>query len=74
MFSSFIFFLYFLLLLVFVVGVIVVIYHLATFSLNRSFARSMIILLLVGAVVLLTVNLYFFSIIDWDDFFSLFLL
>ncbi len=67
MFSTFALILYLFLLAVFVGGIIVVIYHLLTFRLNRTLAWFMVTFLLLGAVLLLGINLFYFSQVDWGE-------
>jgi len=67
MFSTFALILYLFLLLIFVSGIIVVIYHLLTFRLNRTLAFFMVTFLLLGAVLLLGLNLFYFSQVDWGE-------
>ena len=70
MFSTFALILYLFLLAVFVSGVIVVIYHLLTFRLNRTLAFFMVTFLLLGAVLLVGLNLFYFSEVDWKTVFQ----
>ena len=70
MFSTFALILYLFLLAVFVGGIIVVIYHLLTFRLNRTLAWFMVTFLLFGAVLLLGINLFYFSQVDWGEVFQ----
>ena len=70
MFSTLALILYLFLLAVFVGGIIVVIYHLLTFRLNRTLAWFMVTFLLLGAVLLLGINLFYFSQIDWTEVFQ----
>ncbi len=70
MFSTLALILYLFLLAVFVGGIIVVIYHLLTFRLNRTLAWFMVAFLLLGAVLLLGINLFYFSQIDWGEVFQ----
>lgn len=58
--------LYLFFLLMFVVGNIIVVYHLLTFRLNRVLGVFMVSLLLLGSVILLTFNLFYFSRVDWS--------
>ncbi len=69
MFSALALILYLFLLVVFVGGVIVVIYHLLTFRLNPALAFFVVTFLLLGAVFLLGLNLFYFSKIDWSEVF-----
>ncbi len=70
MFSTFALILYLFLLLIFVSGIIVVIYHLLTFRLNRTLAFFMVTFLLLGAILLLGLNLFYFSKVDWGEVFQ----
>lgn len=62
--------LYLFFVLSFIGGVFVIIYHLLTFRLNKSLAWFMTILLVIGAIILLSVNIFYFSEINWRIFFS----
>jgi len=61
---------YLLFLLVFIGGIFVVIYHLLTFRLNKSLAWFMVIFLVIGALIFLGINIFYFSQIDWQVLFS----
>lgn len=61
--------LYLFIILAFVGGIFVIIYHLLTFRLNKSLAWFMTIFLIVGAVIFLGINLFYFSKIDWQILF-----
>ncbi len=62
--------LYLFFLVIFAGGVFIVIYHLLTFGLNKSLAWFMTIFLAVGALVLVAINIFYFSRIDWQVIFS----
>jgi len=58
--------LYLLFLGMFFIGNLIIVYHLLTFRLNRVLGVFMVALLLVGSVILIGLNLYYFSLVDWD--------
>jgi len=62
------FYLFFL--LVFAGGILVVTYHLLTFRLNKSLAWFMTLFLISGAVIFLSINIFYFSRIDWPSLFT----
>jgi hypothetical protein len=62
--------LYLFLLLLFVVGNMIIVYHLLTFRLNRILGVFMVGLFLTGSVILLGLNLFYFSEVDWRDLFE----
>ena len=68
--SGIILLLYLFLLVTFLGGLVVIIYHLLTFRLNPVLARFTVTLLLVGSLVLLSINLIYFSKIDWPTVLS----
>ncbi len=58
--------LYLLLLMIFFIGNLVIIYHLLTFRLNRTLGVFMVGLLITGSVILIGLNVYCFSLVDWN--------
>jgi hypothetical protein len=62
--------LYLFLLLLFIVGNMIIVYHLLTFRLNRILGVFMVGLFLTGSVILLGLNLFYFSEVDWRDLFE----
>jgi len=66
--------LYLLLLAIFFIGNLIIIYHLLTFRLNRVLGVFMVVLLLGGSVILIVLNLYYFSLVDWDVLFESFMI
>lgn len=63
--------LYLTLLAIFIGGLIVIVYHLQTFRLNRTLATIMIAIALIGGLILLIINLFYFFNIDWAETFNL---
>ena len=62
--------LYLFLIFVFVGGMFVVAYHLLTFRLNKMLAWFMTTLLIIGGLIFLGINIFYFSKIDWQVLFS----
>jgi hypothetical protein len=62
--------LYLFFLCIFVGGIFVVTYHLLTFRLNKSLAWFMTLFLIIGAVVFMSINIFYFSKINWQVLFS----
>jgi hypothetical protein len=62
------FYLFFL--LIFIGGIFVVTYHLLTFRLNKSLAWFMTSFLIAGAIILVSINIFYFSRIDWQTLFA----
>jgi hypothetical protein len=56
--------------LVFIGGITVVIYHLLTFKLSKTLATMMTAILVTGGIILLGINIYYFSKVDWQSFFT----
>jgi len=62
--------LYLFIIFVFVGGMFVVVYHLLTFRLNKMLAWFMTTLLIIGGLIFLGINIFYFSKIDWQALFS----